>query len=89
MATISKISGVTWSDISKLDGVTSSNIAKFTGAEDPLGIVTDNLWIDLRPDDYSGTTVTDQSGNGRDATLYNGATITTTPSERQPFTLTE
>lgn len=48
-------------------------------------VLTDNLWIDLRPDDYSGTTVNDQSGNGRHATMSNGAVVTTTPTGEDAF----
>lgn len=82
---IDKVSGTSWTAISKIDGVASSSMSKVVGIEAPSGIVTDNLWIDLRPDDYSGTTVTDQSGNGRSGTLYNGATVTTTPSGETAF----
>ena len=50
-----------------------------------LPIVTDSLWIDFRPNSYSGTTVYDQSGNGRNATLYNGASVSTTPTGETAF----
>ena len=82
---IDKVSGTSWTAISKIDGLASSSMSKVVGIEVPSGVVTDNLWIDLRPDNYSGTTVTDQSGNGRSGTLYNGATVTTTPSGETAF----
>lgn len=48
-------------------------------------VVTDNLWIDLRPTDVSGTSVIDQSGNGRNGVLYNGAAVTQTPTGEDAF----
>lgn len=48
-------------------------------------VVSDGLWIDLRPDDVSGTTVIDQSGYGRNGTLYNGAIVTTAPTGETAF----
>lgn len=49
------------------------------------GIVQDGLWLDLRPQYTSGTTVLDQSGGGRNGTLYNGAIVTTTPTGETAF----
>lgn len=48
-------------------------------------VVTDGLWIDLRPQYVSGTTVLDQSGGGRNGILYNGAIVTTTPTGETAF----
>lgn len=58
-----------------------------TPAPEPASsiIVADGLWLDLRPQYVSGTTVLDQSGAGRDGTLYNGATVTTTPTGETAF----
>jgi hypothetical protein len=51
----------------------------------PTSVITDNLWIDLRPTDISGTSVIDQSGNGRNGVLYNGAVVTQTPTGEDAF----
>jgi hypothetical protein len=59
--------------------------AGYVSPPPPSGIVTANLWIDLRPQFVSGTSVIDQSGNGRNATLYNGALATTTPTGQTAF----
>lgn len=49
------------------------------------GIVTDNLFLEWRPTDTNGLQVTDRSGNGHHATMYNGASVTTTPTGETAF----
>jgi hypothetical protein len=59
--------------------------ARYVPASPPAEIITSNLWIDLRPEFVSGSLAIDQSGNGRNATLYNGALATTTPTGQTAF----
>lgn len=89
---VSKLNGVTWSNVSKVNGVANADVEKIMGVETavtpPATLTTDNLWVDFRPYvGVSGTTVTDQSGNGRDATMNNGASVSTTPTGETAFYL--
>lgn len=85
---ISKLNNVTWSDVSELNGVASADIEKVMGVDAAsAALTTDSLWIDFRPYvGVSGTTVADQSGNGRDAVM-SGASISTTPTGETAFRL--
>jgi hypothetical protein len=77
---ISKISGTAWADISKVDGVNAANIAALSGINAPApttGIVTDNLFLHYDAEFVSGSSVLDQSGNGYNMTMYNGAYVGT------------
>lgn len=87
---VSKVSGVAWSDVSKVNGVSNADVNKVLGVEAASSpapsLTTDNLWIDIRPYvGVSGTTITDQSGNGRNASLINSASVTTTPTNETAF----
>lgn len=92
---VSKLNGVTWGDVSKVDSVANADVEKILGVETTAAstpsLTTDNLWIDIRPSvGVSGTTVTDQSGNGRDATIIGDDTssvVTTTPTNETAFFL--
>lgn len=76
---IDKVTGTAWADLSKISNVAKADIAKVAGQDTPSGVsatvVTDNLWISFDPNNISGTTITDQSGNSRHGTLTNGATV--------------
>jgi hypothetical protein len=85
---IDKINGTTFANITKFSGVANASIAKLNGSDAPsssASVVTDSLFLDWRPGSVSGTQVTDQSGNGNHGTMYNGATVTTTPSGETAF----
>lgn len=75
---IGKIDGVSWSSVGKVDGI--SSIGGVSGIDAPSGtpsIVTDNLFLHYDASYVSGSTVQDQSGNGYDLTMYNGAYVGT------------
>lgn len=92
---VSKLNGVTWSNVSKVNGVANADVEKIMGVETavtpPATLTTDNLWIDFRPYvGVSGTTVTDQSGNSRNATIVGtnaSSVVTTTPTNETAFFL--
>lgn len=92
---VSKLNGVTWADISKVNGVGVADIEKVKGVEvtasSAPSLTTDNLWIDIRPYvGVNGTTVTDQSGNSRNATIVGtnpSSVVTTTPTNETAFFL--
>lgn len=82
-----KINGVAWTAVVRRSGKARAAIAKALGLTRPTSasIETGNLFLDWRPSNVSGTTVADNSGNGRTATMVNGATVTTTPSGETAF----
>lgn len=85
---ISKVSGTAWADVAKVDGISAASIAGVAGVDAPAGtpsVVTDNLFLEWLPTAVSGTQVTDQSGNGHHGTMYNGASVTTTPTGETAF----
>ena len=89
---VNKLNGVNWSNVSKVNGVANADVEKINGVAattaPPASLTTDSLWIDFRPYvGVSGTTVADQSGNGRDATMNNGASVSTTPTGETAFYL--
>ena len=85
---VDKFNGVSLSSIGLIDSVRKEEIDNLNGVTVPSSVAvhTDDLWLDIRPQDYSGsgTTVPGRVGN-RDATLYNGATVSTTPSGETAF----
>lgn len=84
---VDKFNGVSLSSIGIIDGVRKELIDNLNGVTVPSSVAvhTDDLWLDIRPQDWvSGTTVPGRVGS-RDATLYSGALVTTTPSGETAF----
>ena len=84
---VNKFNGVSLSSIANIDSVRKEEIDNLNGVtvSAAAAVHTDNLWLDIRPQDWvSGTTVPGRVGS-RNATLYNGATVTTTPSGETAF----
>jgi hypothetical protein len=81
MGSISKINSVSWDNISKRGNILKANIGKVgsitSPSSIPSSIVTDNLFLSYNAENTSGTTVLDQSGNGHNLQMYNGAYVST------------
>lgn len=77
---ISKVSGTAWADVAKVDGISAAGIAGVAGVDVPAGtptLVTDNLFLHYDAEFVSGSSVLDQSGNGYNLTMANGAYVGT------------
>lgn len=79
---IDKRSGVSWTAISKVSGVSKTSIEKLSGVAQ---VHQDNLWLDIRPYDSVVSSVVQGRVGSRNATLYNGASVSTTPTGETSF----
>ena len=79
---LSKISSVALSAISKVSGTARASISKVLGVAQ---VHQDNLWLDIRPYDTVLSSVVQGRVGSRNATLFNGASVSTTPTGETSF----